>query len=360
MKTPLPLKRLVREVLAIPTAPFHEERVKAFIGAFAAERKIALTEDRAGNLLVTYRRGRARPVAFAAHMDHPGLEITAARGRRAEALWLGGGPRERLRGIRVRIFTPFGEVRGTIMSAAPVPEKRPGALRLTLATDAPVAPGDFGLWDLPAVRIRGNCIIGRALDDLGGCVAILALLDRLATRRIPARVIGIFTRAEEVGFVGASALIREKILPRRIPVISLETSRELPGARQGGGVILRVGDFAAVFTPDITQGLMRLARRLAAAAPAFRFQHRIMDGGTCEATPFRLAGYSAGGLCVALRNYHNQGPRGPAAETIRLDDLAGEIRFMEAIARHPEIFGEGRTAAVERVRHRFALYRRML
>ena len=61
---------------------------------------------------------------------------------------------------------------------------------------------------------------------------------------------------------------------------------------------------------------------------------RQMDGGTCEATVFQIFGHPSAALCVALGNYHNMGPRGRiAAETIRLSDLVGLARLLEAMLR---------------------------
>ncbi len=54
-----------------------------------------------------------------------------------------------------------------------------------------------------------------------------------------------------------------------------------------------------------------------------------MDGGTCEATAFLEAGYTAGGVCVALGNYHNCGANGRiAAENIHEGDWRGLVRLI--------------------------------
>ena len=57
-----------------------------------------------------------------------------------------------------------------------------------------------------------------------------------------------------------------------------------------------------------------------------------MDGGTCEATAYLEAGYTASGLCVALGNYHNCAVNGRiAAENIHLEDWRGLVKLMTAI-----------------------------
>ncbi|MCZ7620442.1 MAG: hypothetical protein M5U32_19820 [Myxococcota bacterium] len=62
-----------------------------------------------------------------------------------------------------------------------------------------------------------------------------------------------------------------------------------------------------------------------------------MDGGACEATAYQLYGYRCAAMCLPLGNYHNMGDRGRTprivAETIRLSDLVGLVRFFEGMVR---------------------------
>src|SRR5256885_5186875 len=55
----------------------------------------------------------------------------------------------------------------------------------------------------------------------------------LPISRAKVNVLGLISRAEEVGFRGALAAAAGKQLPARSLVISLETSRELPGVNMG-------------------------------------------------------------------------------------------------------------------------------
>lgn len=120
-------------------------------------------------------------------------------------------------------------------------------------------------------------------------------------------------------------------------MLSLETSRALPHAPMGGGVIVRVGDARSLFDAPLMHALHAEAKALAAADRKFRFQRRLMDGGSCEATAFCSAGYRAGGLCVPLGNYHNMkgldgGPKGIAAEEVRVSDFDTEVDLLVRLA----------------------------
>jgi putative aminopeptidase FrvX len=122
---------------------------------------------------------------------------------------------------------------------------------------------------------------------------------------------------------------RARLLPDDALVVAVETSSMAGGrAVQGGGPIVRVGDAIHVFSPRITRWMVALAQELGAADASFRYQRKLMDGGTTEATAYDLYGYETGAACIALGNYHNAGPRGRvAAETVHLGDLEGLVRI---------------------------------
>jgi endoglucanase len=331
---PIELREIVREVVSIPTAPYLEGGVRDHLRAFAEERGLAHEEDRFGNAYVTYRRGRRRrPLVLGAHMDHPALVVTGVRGRRLDLEFRGGlaatygkgeplvlhreGAREPH--ARARVTSVRRDERGRLAGAAATLE--PGA--------AGVEAGDLALWDVPACRFRGEIVQARACDDLAGAAAVLATLHRVAAERPNGHLVGLFTRAEEVGLLGASVAARERLLPEDALVVAVETSSLAGGrAEQGGGPIIRIGDAAHVFSPRMTQWMTALSTELAAEDASFRFQRKLMDGGVTEATSYDLYGYETGAACIALGNYHNAGPRGRVrAETVHLGDLEGLVRL---------------------------------
>ena len=186
--------------------------------------------------------------------------------------------------------------------------------------------------DLPAFELRDGRIFSRACDDLIGCTAIVALFHELERTGAEAWAYGLFTRAEEVGFVGAIRLAQSGRVPQSLTVVSLETSSEKGGpAKMGAGVIVRVGDRTSIFDDAATASLMEAAKT--ADSPV---QRCLMSGGTCEATAYQLYGYRSAGLCVALGNYHNCGPDTQiASEFVSVDDVAGMVRLMTAATMNP-------------------------
>lgn len=63
-----------------------------------------------------------------------------------------------------------------------------------------------------------------------------------------------------------------------------------------------------------------------------------MEGGTCEATPYQLNGYVAGGIAIPLHNYHNQGKTKIGAEAVHLRDVEDAVRFLVEMAAQIEEF----------------------
>ncbi len=281
------LLAIARRILAQPTAPFHEDAVRREIRALLADcPHVALTEDRFGNLLAHYRRGKASArFAFAAHMDHP-----AYVGRK----FLGGVPERYLK-------------------------KKPATRKF----------GAFRMWDLPACEVRAGRIRSRACDDLIGCAAIVAALRELESTGAECAAWGLFTRAEEIGFIGAIELAKSGRLPKSVTVVSLETSSVKGGpVKIGAGPIIRVGDRTSVFDSAATAQL-----QAAAKAAGIPHQRALMQGGTCEATAYALYGYSTSAMCVALGNYHNCGPGDRiATEYVSVPDTVGMARLCVAVA----------------------------
>lgn len=340
---PTPLKQLLREVLPIPTATYQEQRVVAYLERFAEERGLDFRRDRFGNVYVSYRRGRVRrPMVLEAHMDHPGFVVTRARGRRLDLEFRGGLAGEYGKGEHVRVYgaaLPAVGVRAELTSVAVSKPPRPGLPRRVvgakaqLERPAEVVAGDLALWDVEGCQFRGKIVRARQCDDLAGAVTILATLDRLASEGRTGHLIGMFTRAEEVGLEGAAAAAAARELPEDALVVALETSSSAGGrAEQGGGPIIRVGDRAHIFSPAMTMWMVRLAEDIAAERPGFRYQRKLMDAGGTEATAFDLLGYETGAACLALGNWHNAGPNGRVrAETVHLDDVEGLTQLCEAM-----------------------------
>jgi len=328
-------RKLFTEVLSLPTAPYHEDAVAEYIRAFARRRGLPVTEDRYGNLVVRYRNGkRPAPVAITAHMDHPGFEVVEGEGRELVAQWLGGCDPKHFPGSKVTVVADGVQVAGKVSSALGVADRKDRVRTFRIRTRQPIqkAQGAFGHWDLKSVAFGGDLIRTKGADNLASCAAVLSALDAVRKRRAEADMWGVFTRAEEVGLLGAAGIVDAQTVPRRVPLVVLETSRELPGAEMGKGAVIRVGDALSVFDPQVEFAVHEIARELRGKGRGFVFQRQLMSGGACEASLYALHGYAVGALAFPLGNYHNQGKRWPAEEIISVTDSDSMIRLCTAIA----------------------------
>jgi putative aminopeptidase FrvX len=329
---------IARRLMLCPAAPFHEAAVQAEVERICQEHGLAYRRDWFGNVIVRLgRSSRGRALVVAAHMDHPGFEIVKPSGRRRWIVRFNGGVPDSYfkSGIPLRLLPGSGRARlGRRVG-------KPKEFEVEVSNNAPGIEPRFAVWELEDFARRDGQLHGRACDDLIGVAAILATLIQLKRNLVRGQVIGVISRAEEVGFQGALTVAQSKLLPRDSLVISLETSKELPPAKMGGGVILRVGDRTSVFDSTAMRFLGEIAAGLQLKDRSFHFQRALMFGGTCEATAYQEFGFQTAAVCVALGNYHNCHPKGRiAAEYVSLADACGMVRLLVEAAGRLRQFDE--------------------
>ena len=333
---------------AQPATSFQEAGVAGAVQDILKELGVSHQPDEYGNIIARIP-GRVTdagadavpPIAFVAHLDHPGYEAVGVDGDLLLAKAMGGVPAAAFApGVPVQVLTPAGPR----LDAATVGDTGEGAERRVLIRLAELAglsqvslPASV-VFALPDFQLDGDFIRMRAADDLAGCASILSTLAALTdgdenenSTPPPGDVFGVFTRAEEVGLVGARLLAAAGTLPADTLVVSLESSRALPGAEIGGGPVIRVGDAGFTFDADAEAALIRAREVLQARPEGFKVQRQLMSGGVCEASAFASCGYRATGIAFPLGNYHNGAPEGRIdAEFIHREDYLGGIALMLA------------------------------
>ena len=314
-----------------PAVPYQEHAVRAEAERLCVRYGLNCARDRFGNLVVRLATApRLRPIVLGAHLDHPGFKIRRRLSRdKWVARFYGGVPEAYFRrGTRLRLWP--GNVPARL--GARVSAERDFEVH---ARGGTTATPSYAVWDLEDFVVRAGHVHGRACDNLVGVAAVLGTLIQLKRSRAKVHVLGLISRAEEIGFRGALAAAAGKEIPRDALVISLETSRELPGVRMGDGVIIRVGDRTSIFDSDATRFLSEVAQIMKRSRRGFGFQRALMSGGTCEGTAYQELGFQTGAVCVALGNYHNCGEANRIeAEYVSLGDACGMVDLLAATARH--------------------------
>lgn len=368
----LTAKRLtqLKDILRQPAAPFREQHVVRCVTEQLARAGVPYFFDPFGNLVLdvgseqSYRRllqkRDGEPVrVFIAHMDHPGFHgVRWLDENRLAIKWHGGSPLKHLSGAKLWLADNEQRLTGGGLT---VKLSKPALLKAGWAIDTAEAvitspdgvslkqryPGKKARQLFGSFAFRNDCwtsgkrLYTRAADDLVGVFAIVSTAIQMHRRGKGSPFIGLLTRAEEVGFVGAVQHFELGWLQaarRPVVCVSLEASRTLPGAVIGKGPVVRMGDRRTTFDSGASQVLSSLAEKVLPG----RHQRRLMDGGACEATAATAWGLPTIGITLPLGNYHNQGfeggmdcpkPEGPAPEFVHLDDIDGELRLCRALMR---------------------------
>jgi endoglucanase len=271
-------------------------------------------------------------------MDHPGFEAVSYQGDYLVGDVLGGVPAASFEpGVPLHIILADGK-RLPATTAGRHGDDAQRQVLIELGEPAQLELPAAVVFDLPDFQVDGEMIRMRAADDLAGCASILASLAELSAQTPPGDVYGVFTRAEEVGLMGARLLAESGLLSKETLVVSLESSRTLPGAEQGSGPVIRVGDAGMTFNADAESVLLKARETLQLQEGGFRVQRQLMSGGVCEASAFALFGYRTTGIAFPLGNYHNGAPDGTIqAEYIHVEDFLGGVRLIvEAARQMPE------------------------
>ena len=352
--------RLLLELLAQPTAPFREQRVAALVKQALGQADVPYFIDPIGNIVVgassktdylrLLRGEGSEPVrVFIAHMDHPGFHgVRWVKPNVLRVQWHGGSPTKHLQGSRVWLASDEGfEGEGVLRNAKL--RKEGWAIDTAevhfehawTAARPKAAALHGGFKFRKPVWKSGSRLYTKAADDLVGVFCIVATALEAFKKQTRPPFIGLLTRAEEVGLVGAVGHFELGWLQqakRPVVCVSLEASRTLPGAVVGKGPIVRLGDRRTPFDAAYSQVLTELAEQVLPK----RHQRRIMDGGSCEGSAATAYGIPTIALAVPLGNYHNQGLEGgpdcrghlgPAPEFVHLDDIEGQRQLCVALMR---------------------------
>ena len=325
-------ERFLLEITSLPTAAGREDRVIEAIERWVAQRhaRVVLTRDKYGNLIVASHKFRdacahsakhataVKPVLITAHLDHPAFVVHAVRTQGASAMveleFRGGVHDPYFKGTAIEVFDGATQrsfdAKIISLDSAMDPATKPFKTVIAKLADAKsakhIAAGCIARWKLPAAKVVNGVAHTHACDDLAAVAAALLAYDTISRDPSLAHVALLFTRCEEIGFIGAIGAARAGTIAPGTRLLCLENSRSFPhDSPIGAGPIVRVGDRLSVFTPELTNRVSTIALEHQKARPAFKFQRKLMAGGACEATAFASFGLNATCICLPLGNYHN-------------------------------------------------------
>ena len=342
--------KILRDLGSCAATPFFEGLPAQYITEALRRARVEHRHDEFGNIVAHVRavaESSGPPVAFVAHMDHPGFEVVEIEGAVGVARAMGGVPAASLtKSVPVFVLAPDGtripgvtEPHEDTVDPNDRASDRLVRVRLdeTVDLEAPLPV----VFDLADFELDGDTIRMRAVDDLAGCAAILAAMERVGRDGPANDVYGVFTRAEEGGLFGARLMAEAGTLPKETAIVSVESSAVIPGVAQGAGPVIRTGDALTTFDSEAESVLTAAVASIRGREPEFTAQRQLMSGGVCEATAFSSAGYAVTGVAFPLGNYHNAtttipDPEGGVAEEfIRVSDYLGGVELLAEAAMQP-------------------------
>ena len=333
-----------RRLSDIATASFHEGEICSEIKNILVPFELKVSADEWGNLYVeSLLQNDNTPVVFVAHMDHPAFEVVEKSGERLKIKVLGGHSKHvATTGLKLKVIADnLQQIPASISCVEQNKDKdKPTANSDWLAVDCLEARLDQNIdignlprpviLDLPPFEIDygKEFIWSRSADDLAGCAAILAAITQASKSEFSRPITALFTRAEEVGLIGARLAAQSGKLNNEVMVYSIETSSEIDGVKIGDGPVIRVGDKMTTFHNGPESLVRWYANQVSEHSASFKYQRSLMDAGTCEGSAFASYGYNVSGIAFPLGNWHNRGKNSVEMEYISMNDYFNGVSLL--------------------------------
>ncbi|HEX7123213.1 MAG TPA: M20/M25/M40 family metallo-hydrolase [Gemmatimonadaceae bacterium] len=337
------LERAWMALADLPGVSGHEHLVRAAVLAALPDwaRRRAVV-DSLGNVIVAMGPDRDS-VAFIAHMDEVGFEVTGILpDGRVRLRTRGGAVIPSWEGVPAYLhFDPVGDappaapLRGVFVPRDSGRTRSPGTLTAWFGLDSAalvarnVRPGQMVTAYKRAARLLGARITGRGSDDRSGTTALLFAIRQLQPDSLSHKVIFVWSVAEEGGLVGARYFgERHGMNLRRVYSVDTFVSSDSPlesphfaFAPLGRGPVLRGVDNSSLVAREERERIIQIAR-----ANAIPLQVGTTFGST-DGSSIQIWGPPNIGLSWPGRYSH-----GPA-EVLDLRDLDGLVRLVVAVAK---------------------------
>jgi hypothetical protein len=206
-------------LLANPTAPLVEDLPAAHVASVATAAGLEVSRDGAGNVVVRHRGAGAdpsRPLVLVAHLDHPGFAVTGGTADAIELEFRGGLQAvNALPGSPLHLYEP-GSVdpvgTAVLVSATDAGGRLTGAIAQLASGRLP--DDGFAMWGFPPLRDRRRAHLRPGVRRPARCGSRPRHARGAGRARGGrGRGVGLFTRAEEMGFLGALEAIRLATVP---------------------------------------------------------------------------------------------------------------------------------------------------
>lgn len=306
-----------------------------------------VTVDVSGNSIAEVNPKGAPRVMLAGHIDEIGLQVTHIDEKGLLFVdEIGGWDPQVVVGQRVNILARGGDVVG-VVGKKPIhliqPDERSkatkvkelwvdvGASSREEAANLGIRVGDPMVLATRMVRLAGDRIASRAIDNRIGAYVVLEALRRIAKEKPKAAVAAVATAQEEIGYTGGGARTSAYALDPQIGlVVDVTFSTDVPDVDKkelgehnvGGGPVLARG---SAVHPIVFE-------RLIEAAEAEKIPHTIQAQPKATRTDADAIFLSRAGVPTGLISIPNRYMHSPN-ELVSLADVEHAIALIAAFVR---------------------------
>ncbi len=307
----------------------------------------SVSADVAGNSVAVLNADGKPRVMLAGHIDEIGLQITHVDEKGyLYVAEIGGWDPQVLVAQRVRILTKDGDRFGVI-GKKPIhlmeTEERGKAIKTKqLWVDVGAADreeveklgirvGDPMVLDAKLMRLAGDRIASRAVDNRIGAYVVLEAMRLLAEDRPSACVVAVATTQEEIGYSGGGASVSAfSIEPDVALVVDVTFSTDVPDVE-----VKELGEHKVGGGPVLTRGSSvhpMVFERLAQVAEAEGIAHTVQAAPRATRTDADGIHLQRSGIATGLLSVPNRYMHSPN-EIVSLGDLHATARLMAAFIR---------------------------
>ena len=332
----------LEELIKVPGVSGFEDDVREFIRRKVEAMGVKTREDNIGNLIAVV--GDSGPsVVIAAHMDELGLIVTKIEKDGSLRIRKAGGIDDRtLVGRVMEIQTRKGIVTGVLGLKPPhLMTESDDRKKVVSWEDVRVDVGtrskeqteklgirvlDAMVWKKDISYIGSDLICARGVDDRAGCAVLLDAIEKLKDKKLPLKLIFVWTVQEEIGLRGAT-VIGSTMMPNYVFAIDTMTSTDGPMQGEtyekvplGDGPALRMFDSLSVASPKLRKMLEEVA-----AANKIPLQYGT-GGGSTDAAAIQDHGALMMPLGIPMRYTHSP------TEIASIKDIENTSRLVVKVA----------------------------
>lgn len=337
-------RTFLERFMAVASPSGAEEEAARAWAAYAKPFADRIEKDAHGNVLAVLNQKGSPRVMLAGHIDEIGFMVTHVTDEGfLNFAQVGGHDLQIIQGMRVKILTAKGPVRGLLgkkaihLMTADDRKKVPATEDLWIDVGAKdgkearslVAIGDVAVVEEGFTELRNGLAAARAFDDKIGAFAVVEALRLLSKHKPKAAVYAVATVQEEIGLRGARTAAFG-VDPQVGIAVDVTHATDNPGAggrekAQQGVIKLGAGPVIARgpnINPKVFTGLTAAAKREKIA-----YQVEAAPGGTgTDANAIQLArgGVATGLVSVAERYMHTP------CELLALSDAEDTARLLAA------------------------------